>query len=70
MYVDKQVEAAQVVFATEFDEYMVVKIRGGKGEILVCTIYRSPNSNLENDKNLLEFLTNVNMEYSCNKVFV
>lgn len=62
--------ATQVEIESKFNEFIAVKIRGGNSEILVCCIYRSPNSNAANDKELCEFVTNVNKAYLCPKILV
>ena len=61
IYVDKRLVANQVEIETKFNEFIAVKIRGGASEILVCNIYRSPNSSVANDKELCELCTHISV---------
>jgi hypothetical protein len=70
LYVDVALTSTQLDIESAFNEYIAVKIRGEFNELLVCNVYRSPNSSAENDKHLFEFINHTDSTYSCNKVFV
>ena len=54
IYVKNNISACQIDIESTFEEYIVVKIRSESQELLVCCIYRSPNSTVENDKKMLD----------------
>jgi exonuclease III len=56
LYVDVALTSTQLDIESAFNEYIAVKIRGEFNELLVCNVYRSPNSSAENDKHLFEFI--------------
>ena len=69
LYVDVALSTTQLDIASEFNEYIAVKIRGRASELIVCNVYRSPNSSSENDISLSECITRVN-SYNCRKILV
>ena len=58
IYIDTKIEYSIIECKTKFKESLVIKIRvSAKEELYLCVVYRSPNSTAENNKLLLQIVT-------------
>ena len=61
MYLDKNIEFSIIESSIAFQEYILLKIKMiDQSELILCVIYRSPNSTDENNKLLFEIFDYVN----------
>ena len=58
LYIRKGIGASELNWSNKFEESIWVEIRGGDKLIIGC-VYHSPNSNSENNKKLLNLITEV-----------
>ena len=72
VYVEKSMCVSELQLAcTEFNECLFVQIKlKNREELIIGTFYRSPNSTLENNANLLSVINHVVSNHSGNKLFL
>lgn len=56
MYIKNTVSYTEMKLPVAFREYQCIQVIGGDSKIVVLSVYRSPNSNSENDKELNDLL--------------
>ncbi|XP_076036825.1 uncharacterized protein LOC143022485 [Oratosquilla oratoria] len=56
LYVKEDIQHERVVFENRVHEYIAIRIRGRSEDVLFGTMYRSLNSDVENNNNLLDLL--------------
>lgn len=60
IYVDSALESSEISLTSNFKENVIIKVKGSDNlNLTVCTIYRSPNSSLENDYDLSKLLNDL-----------
>ena len=71
MYVDKNLISSQFEISEDFEECLFVKVKGLCEDVIpIGCIYRSPNSTVDNNKQLLNLITTFNKELSCKKLLI
>ena len=61
LYIDKNIEFSIIENSIAFREYVLIKIKLiDKTELLVCVVYRSPNSSDDNNKLMFDLLRYIN----------
>ena len=63
VYVDNKVQSMQLDDVTTFNENILLKITNNNKDIIICCIYRSPNSDLINDMKLYQIINRVTDKY-------
>lgn len=70
LYIQKAIQHDRDVFKKEATEYIVVKIRGKRDDVLLVSIYRSPNSDTDNNERVMALLEEISEYRSEHKVIV
>ena len=56
---------------SSFKEYLIVSVKGDTTDnLIICTVYRSPNSNLDNDNLLCPFIYQVCNNFTGNVLII
>ena len=63
LYVDDNLHSSINLIDSLFKEYLIVSVKGDNINLTICTVYRSPNSSLDNDHLLCPFINQV-----CNNI--
>ena len=63
VYVDNKVQSMQLDDVTTFNENILLKISNNNKDIIICCVYRSPNSDLINDMKLYQTINRVTDKY-------
>ena len=56
VYARRDICAWNIPVETEFNQCVTVKVKCGREDISIHSVYRSPNSNEENDKKLVDWI--------------
>lgn len=59
LYIRDDVAASVIILQSKFNDYVTASIKIGDSKLLLCNIYRSPNSSLENDENLTNLIKEI-----------
>ena len=60
IYTHTSINATEVCFDSNFNEFLSLEIKLEQGnQLLLCSVYRSPSSTDENNKNLCDFILNL-----------
>ena len=71
IYVDANLHSSINIIDSPFKEYLIVSVKGDNTDNLtICTVYRSPNSNLDNDNLLCPFINQVCNNFTGNTLII
>ena len=65
IYVNKEIVSKKLELDLTFQEYVTIELKAKNSKVIVCNIYRSPNSTVENDKNSLYFIERISQKSSA-----
>lgn len=71
IYVDANLHSSINIIDSPFKEYLIVSVKCDNSDNLtICTVYRSPNSNLDNDNLLCPFINQVCNTFTGNVLII
>ena len=68
--VDNKVQSIHLDDVITFNENMLLKISNDNKDIIICSIYRSPNSNMDNDMKLFQTISHTSDKYNTRLIII
>ena len=70
IYVDNKLNSLCIDDLIEFNEGLLINITGKNNNLAIFCVYRSPNSNLDNDDKLLKSIQMLSKKYNKNLIII
>ncbi len=68
--IEEEIQYNHVIFDHAVQEYIAIRVKGMNGDVPIVAIYRSINSGIENNRNMLSLLQERSDYNACHKLVV